>query len=596
MAKYYVSPNGSDLTPVGSNSADLPFKTISRAIVEGMTATDTVVISGTSVNDPIQAESEANSGDGVTAAGIYKGDGIQYVRGGSDVSDGAVFMRSDATKYFQNATGWTLLGNAAAQGVIYLIGSSSIQIPDGSSFLRKTFPIGTGLFRVRVIYKTDAAATLFVTLRNISTGNYMNFATNTWQAPSVSHRFQSSTAWMEASTPWCNGEDLLSNHRFDFGRDGTGSAYVQAFFIEHMSSWDLYSGGVYSSNYYVAVNTPNALWASPSWDSDGVYGLSGRVLGSGKDSLAVGEWYYDSATQKLYYYPNPGEDISTLHIEVSHKNAAFKATGAVTVANIRTFGSRYGLWATTGGRMYLNNCSSLHNYNFGVYASGSGEINATGCDVAHTFGGAVHGDGFFVQDTASMVCVGCTSSHNHDEGFQSRDTANITMIGCLAYKNGGNPFEPFNIGGGTIVVRNSTLVGKKYHALDDKCTGAVSRTYVGNLFILNTDNGLDRGVSSIQIDAPLDGSLSSSGNYHAGSSANSAVKDATVTSTNADPLFTDAANDNYELSASSPCIGVAERWWSGTNPISASGEPYPDFDIDAGGLQSTHGPFHPSNL
>ena len=55
-------------------------------------------------------------------------------------------------------------------------------------------------------------------------------------------------------------------------------------------------------------------------------------------------------------------------------------------------------------------------------------------------------------------------------------------------------------------------------------------------------------------------------------------------------------NASYEPYSSSPCIGAGVKWWSGANLVGFNGEPFSDFGIDIGYIQSTHGPFHPVNL
>ena len=54
------------------------------------------------------------------------------------------------------------------------------------------------------------------------------------------------------------------------------------------------------------------------------------------------------------------------------------------------------------------------------------------------------------------------------------------------------------------------------------------------------------------------------------------------------------SNNNYELSSGSALLNIGKA----TNAFkqSANDNPYPSYDIDIGGLQSTYGPFHPVNL
>jgi hypothetical protein len=43
-------------------------------------------------------------------------------------------------------------------------------------------------------------------------------------------------------------------------------------------------------------------------------------------------------------------------------------------------------------------------------------------------------------------------------------------------------------------------------------------------------------------------------------------------------------------------VGQGYKWRTGPRPAGASGEPFSDIDTDPGSSQSTHGPFHPTNL
>ena len=63
------------------------------------------------------------------------------------------------------------------------------------------------------------------------------------------------------------------------------------------------------------------------------------------------------------------------------------------------------------------------------------------------------------------------------------------------------------------------------------------------------------------------------------------------------------ANDDIKVNSDgtlqsdfTEAVGTGSKWWTGINPVSSNGEPYANLDVDKGGNQSTHGPFHPVNL
>lgn len=66
---------------------------------------------------------------------------------------------------------------------------------------------------------------------------------------------------------------------------------------------------------------------------------------------------------------------------------------------------------------------------------------------------------------------------------------------------------------------------------------------------------------------------------------------------NTNPLFIDADNGDYRCDTLSDCIGVGVKYWNNApRPLSLSGEPLPDTEIDLGAFQSTHSINHPLNL
>lgn len=58
----------------------------------------------------------------------------------------------------------------------------------------------------------------------------------------------------------------------------------------------------------------------------------------------------------------------------------------------------------------------------------------------------------------------------------------------------------------------------------------------------------------------------------------------------------DPGLDGNYVVTDSTLIGGGVRWWSGSNPIGADGEPFADWSTSIGGIQSQEVPFHPVNL
>lgn len=69
-----------------------------------------------------------------------------------------------------------------------------------------------------------------------------------------------------------------------------------------------------------------------------------------------------------------------------------------------------------------------------------------------------------------------------------------------------------------------------------------------------------------------------------------------VLETNSVVTATNPLNNDYTLKADSDAVGQGFKWWTGSNPVGVDGEPFSDWDTDAGAKQSTFSPFHPKNL
>lgn len=618
MPTYYVSHSGSE---TGAGTQDDPW-TLERAKYHALAAGDIVYMVGsrsTPLRGTLNARTAGSAGNPIR----YRASAVcTALLASSNITNGEWFSHSDnvfaadRNLWFQT---WTTATNAAIwsefpSGTSTINEETSAQLA-GASCLRmdvdssgsmvyvnnQSIPLAALPCRITIIYRNTGAGTLQVDIRDTTTTEYVQ-ADGSFAAALYRHTLPNSTDWTSWTSPAFTTATNAGNHRVQLlSSVASTSCYVQAVLIEYMASWFVHSVDVYKINIFNPDTDLGLLKCSVSdWSARGVDALefvqdvdyAGTVVADQND-LAPGQFYWDSAADILYYRLASGETIDSVHFEACINQQVINCTANYSqFENLETYGALKDNILTTGVIATTHNCTAEKSWRYGVRDTGACTTNHYGLIARYnnTLGKETYiSNGYLMEGAGGTAnCYGMQCYENGDDGVQCNSaTATLNVYGGLFY---GNMAQQGTNSAGAMSCYNCTFVDKSARGVStyhDKEVGGASRVIQGCIII-----SADTGTRCLSVDNGT--GMTASGNFWSGGLAPHAPVEAG--STNADPLFTDESNDNYELSASSPCLGVALKWWSGANPISASGEPYPDFDIDAGGLQSAHGPFHPSNL
>ena len=259
---------------------------------------------------------------------------------------------------------------------------------------------------------------------------------------------------------------------------------------------------------------------------------------------AVGEWGYSGTT----LYVNPGADPSTLNIEYVPKVVHFeryfcRATGTKTIPD----GSE--------------------------------------------------GVGFAYDDSSIGKNVGCIALRNEGLGFSLNKTQFVKDYSCISVGNHLDHTTPNEIQTNVFAGQDGWV--EHYNCLIDNKGGEkclwipwyTDNFDVKNSILMNSDDG---------IPASAVGGGAHTADTNLFSAVTTNTSGASLTSTNeteGDPVFVDAANDDYHLQQTSPGVGTGVKYWgNGPRPIDADGQPYPDTRPDQGPYQSMWDVGHPENL
>lgn len=225
-----------------------------------------------------------------------------------------------------------------------------------------------------------------------------------------------------------------------------------------------------------------------------------------------------------------------------------------------------------------------NNEDDGVSANGTGSITCIGT-VANDNGSiadVTSGDGYTSHNTSTLNLYGCTASGNWKSGVGTTDASGGIIYNCSFYNNFNTSVADdwglYINGSGGWTIRNCVTEG---HLLEINVTAAA---VLGGVTI---DYGCYNNTRTADLAFNWNGTAYNWADYltNSGQDANSL---------NDDPEFTDKANYDLSLKATSPCVGAGLAGLG--NYIGADGEPFSSFGRDIGGIQSAHGPFHPVNL
>lgn len=327
--------------------------------------------------------------------------------------------------------------------------------------------------------------------------------------------------------------------------------------------------------------------------------------------------YYDSSIGRLYIHVPSGIDLSTMHIESYPNGALLETAEDITIKNIDVMGA-IGVVNPLGAT--IPNQSDL----YGVrayscilsFASNADKMRGTQCKsywtrIGYTSDSNTNQDqtcGDYLSNDASAVMelFGCVAQYCADEGYQAAQASTMACYGCVALDG--------LLGTQT---QNGAAHGFKIGETEANCIGIYQ-----NCTALNMQNGsgflcpADAGASA---EWTAEGCVADS--TFAGFNLKDGVAGAAVltcsncitdtyTETNSTAWTLGSGNQSVEdadieatgvgptgaLESDSPAVGVGTKWWGAVvRPAGANGEPYPDVNLDKGGMQSTHSLTHPLN-
>lgn len=207
-----------------------------------------------------------------------------------------------------------------------------------------------------------------------------------------------------------------------------------------------------------------------------------------------------------------------------------------------------------------------------IYAGGDGDMTVTG---------------FLIEDCTSVDAGAGIYGHNHGPASAARRNKTVTMRNGTIVNCVGNTGTVNGVGDGNGAYFNSASENTK--TLEVTLENIICRCGSTEEMLFTESGAENFTVTVNNCNVENDTAAINSSDV-----TNVAPTITNIIST--DPLFTNPVNSDYSLSSTSPCLGIASKWWTGPNPISAGGEPFSDWDIDIGGIQSKHSPFHPFNL
>ena len=597
MADIYFSESTG--TILGDGSAATPYKYLRQAELQA-TSGDTLINLDT-----------CHYGVDGTLSLTYQGGVFD---GSISLKNGDTWMTNDEDHWFQaDVAAWVenahtyvssgmLVGAACAYNDGALLGRmrGNIHVPNNARV------------RLRYIVKNSVGATSRVEVRDVGSLDYFDFATGTWVASGQTHYNIGSTGgeWVEGVTDWIEARDLTSTDvpsggmQFDVVTLAGGEVWIQFLGYEFESQWQQHEDDVYRCplQSIAAAEETYCIWIGEPRDL--------RYKASSLAAIEPGQFWFvrgiAAGSSQLYYRLADGEDTTLFDapIYAQRRNAMILDSGTNTVQLCDITGFNQCITTTTGTtRTYSVNCYDNYLYNFRVTSTGSQsnyQPTARRTQGNQAAGGSDHPKGFFISDTAaglgSMYCQGAISEDIYDDHFQTTG-GDLTVEGfvCRGSQNGSGLSLHTGAIAGDLVARHGTI----YHehntvgAIRDQNDNAGNKLTLQGVVVVcapGVTNAMEYGTATQAADL----TDSTDDNFYNGT-ANAAYADY-FTQLASVAAFGFESTDTLVPGPDSPLLGVGSKWWTGARPTSSSGEPYPDFDIDAGGVQSTHGPFHPSNL
>jgi hypothetical protein len=599
MATYYYSESGDDTILNAANASSTPFKSSNRAMVE-CTANDTISFVGTQSAPCRSVLDTTRLPAGATTINIDGNNG--YLLGTVDVSDGATFFADDLQSFCLSNTEFAgQSGTVADEGTEFASGGASVYFNGTAAqsfgYIESQW---TGETRIHVTYKnvTDALQWRW---EQDGAGFYWRESDKTWVATAATNTFTPTDAvnFITTTTPWIPAYPAAPAHpryRFWMFQNTGDAAYVDQIRFECRVSWNT-TGDEWECLFPIPSGvTPRLMKCTTTdWNANGQTSLRNITKGT-VGALNAGEF---------------GVDID-LHFEVNRYLANTLDQNCIASDITKVSGTTWG-FNLSGGTPILNNIHVDRAQIRGFVASSTSTPEANVCSVTNIEGdgAANHGEGFFSMDTSVFTVNGGDATEIEDECYQPADLSYMKLNGCTGKSTGasGNVFEAnftdaqgaqscgWDIMNSTFIVENSTS-GALCVKIENDGTTAYSANMTNSIFVQNDSvaGGANMASANVTLTAS-DNTFTGSYTGDAAAWSGETAAQALINFGGTEVTTADAGIDttDYTLSATSTLVGTGVKWWTGVRPVSASGEPYPDFDIDPGGVQSTHSPHHPSN-
>lgn len=537
-------------------------------------------------------------------------------------------------------------------------GNGSILLNAGD-LLDKTWYLHGRRTRLRIGYKCAAGARLQANMATTAAeigafgaGRYSyNFALGLWDSyanfdlKDAGGNNLDSMEWTEAVTAWweppTEAADFnagattsgASADRFRLTPTG-GDVWIQYVIVECESVWTSLGIDVYQLRYKTdsgfgsdsavagRVSTVSGL-GSDTYVTGVFYVLAGEEGDPTAYRIAEGAVAIDAAPTRGH---NPPTTIHESHIDDRSAGTAsikFKCAPGTTIDDYKiymTAGSHclYGGGASGGGHVHA---PTLITSQHSIYTAGSATWNfhdveeyvslVSGCEGKGT--STINLNGFYSEQPANVsvkfygggVVAGADASASvatvnvrgglvikaGDDAYQPIGAGVLNLYGCGAIDSTGNDIELNGSNNPVMTIHGFSGNG----AFRDESTSTSTVTISNAAFAAIDLVRLVRDTSTYTVGDAVHTSAGNIG-LTGGATATASAQWAAAT-LNANLSYTDEANGDLTPTTGSDLYMSGVKWWgTGARPTSANGEPYPDFDLDAGGCQSAHGPFHPGNL
>jgi len=330
-------------------------------------------------------------------------------------------------------------------------------------------------------------------------------------------------------------------------------------------------GDVVGKNYKL-LNLPIPLQpyllatcATEEWTGAGALALDMAPLVADLATLDLtpGGWYYDAASDAVYYHPASGEDVTDLHIELGQpriQDNADSVAGVVylsgadaTVQDVSVYcANRYGaLTSTAIPRLRLNRVNVNHAALCCYAILGGSVLRADTCSGRYTYE-----EDIFVATGAGAMLIAdrCLAEYAADDGFQAVGGSTIRLTRCVALYNGteeaGDNSGISSEGDGTILeVYNCTVYGNYGLGIAHSGTGAGS-CVIQNCIVWETQTGAANDVQMSVVHSPI----THDHNLFGGHSGAWVVDGTEIEGS--DPQFESVPAGNWRLKIGSPAIGA----------------------------------------